>query len=67
LLSRLGLASLLSAEIWLLAALNGYALEMLWLPAAVIGASWREPQHSLVARASDEPTDLAVRHRFKWL
>ena len=30
----------LSVGIWLLAAVHGYAWQMLWLPAVIAGASW---------------------------
>jgi hypothetical protein len=30
----------LSGAVWLIAALNGYAIEMLWLPAVALGAAW---------------------------
>ena len=34
------IAASLSGAVWVVAAVNGYALETLWLPAVVIAAVW---------------------------
>jgi hypothetical protein len=33
-------AAALSAAVWIVAAKNGHALETVWLPAVVVGATW---------------------------
>jgi hypothetical protein len=37
---RTVLAAALSGAVWAIAAGNGYAFEMIWLPAVVVAAAW---------------------------
>ena len=43
-------AGTLSAVVWALAGLQGYALETIWLPAVVIGAGWAARSHPRACR-----------------
>jgi hypothetical protein len=42
--SRTVLAGALSSAVWVVAAINGYALETIWLPAVAVAAAW--PRHA---------------------
>jgi hypothetical protein len=42
------LAFALGVGIYALAAVNGYAWEMLWLPAVMVGAAWPEERNGSV-------------------
>jgi hypothetical protein len=48
---RTVLGAVLSAAVWVVAATKGHALEMIWLPAVVIGAAWpRGPKAACLPR-----------------
>jgi len=38
--SRTVLAGVLSGAVWVVAAINGYVLETIWLPAVAVAAAW---------------------------